>query len=143
MKVDELKDYLKMTGWCVYATEYYIRISRNGCDVAEVGLGEQYSLLIFDPTQMTDGLYRRLSKFAHTPVEERSGEKVYRVKFPQATRGRSPIYLNKNVGLYDSISVDWSPMDYIESRPSIFVFTEQEIKDIDERYFLFAEEVKK
>ena len=143
MKTDELKDYLNMTGWGSDETDCHIRVYRNGWTVAEVGLLEQYSIKIFDPTQMTDGLYRRLSKFAHTPVGEREEEKLYRVKFPSITRWGSAVYLQKDTSDKDPIGVDWSPEDFIfYEKPIDYIFTEQEIKDIDERYLAFKVEVK-
>ena len=42
----------------------------------------------------------------------------------------------------DPLGIDWSDSIYMKRNPTNFAFTEQEIKSIDERYFLFAEEVK-
>ena len=83
-------------------------------------------------------------KLAKTPLAEREEEKRYRVKFPSITRWGNAVYLQKDTGDKDPIGVDWSPEDFIfDEKPTDYIFTEQEIKDIDERYFLFAEEVKK
>ena len=83
-------------------------------------------------------------KLSKTPLTEREEEKKYRVKFPSITRWGSAVYLQKDTGDKDPIGVDWSPEDFIfDEKPIDHIFTEQEIKDIDERYFLFAEEVKK
>ena len=83
-------------------------------------------------------------KLAKTPLAEREEEKLYRVKFPSITRWGSAVYLQKDTSDKDPIGVDWSPEDFIfDEKPIDYLFTEQEIKDIDERYFLFAEEVKK
>ena len=143
MKIDELKSYLNMTGWGCDETEYYIKVYRNGYTVAEVGLWERYSIKILDPTQMTDGLYRRLSKFAHTQLEKRSDKKTYNVILPLDGEIRQTRYLQRiELGMTD-FKFDNSSYGFVKSNPELYAFTEQEIKDIDERYFLFAEEVKK
>ena len=83
-------------------------------------------------------------KLAKTPLAEREEEKLYRVKFPSITRWGNAVYLQKDTSDKDPIGVDWSPEDFIfDEKPIDYLFTEKEIKDIDERYFLFAEEVKK
>ena len=83
-------------------------------------------------------------QLAKTPLAEREEEKKYRVKFPSITRWGDAVYLKKDTGDQDPIGVDWSSEDFIfYGKPIDYIFTEQEIKDIDERYFLFAEEVKK
>ena len=38
--------------------------------------------------------------------------------------------------------MDWPCESYVEKHPEQFTFTEQEIKDIDERYLAFKVEVK-
>jgi len=83
-------------------------------------------------------------EYLDTPLAEREEEKLYLVKFPNVTRSGNSIYLEKEQSSKDILGVDWSPEDFIfEEEPHSYIFTEQEIKDIDERYFLFAEEVKK
>ena len=82
-------------------------------------------------------------KLSKTPPIEREEEKLYRVKFPNVTRSGNSIYLEKKQSSEDNVGVDWSHEDFIFEEPHSYIFTEQEIKDIDERYFLFAEEVKK
>ena len=142
MKIDELKSYLNMTGWGCEETEYYIKVYRNGYTVAEVGLWERYSIKILDPTQMTDGLYRRLSKFAHTQLEKRNDQKMYNVILPLGGEIRQTRYLQRiELGRTD-FNFDNSRYGFVKSNPKLYAFTEQEIKSIDERYFLFAEEVK-
>ena len=142
MKIGELKSYLNMTGWGCEETEYYIKVYRNGYTVAEVGLWERYSIKILDPTQMTDGLYRRLSKFAHTQLEKRNDQKMYNVILPLDGEIRQTRYLQRiELGMTD-FKFDNSHYGFVKSNPKLYAFTEQEIKSIDERYFLFAEEVK-
>ena len=90
------------------------------------------------------GALKLIVEYLDTPNSEREEEKLYRVKFPSITRWGSAVYLQKDTSDKDPIGVDWSPEDFIfDEKPIAYIFTEQEIKDIDERYFLFAEEVKK
>ena len=81
-------------------------------------------------------------KLAKTPLAEREEEKKYRVKFPSITRWGNAVYLQKDTSDKDPIGVDWSPEDFIFDEKLIdYIFTEQEIKDIDERYLAFKVEV--
>ena len=83
-------------------------------------------------------------QLAKTPLAEREEEKKYRVKFPNIKRSGLPIILTKvNWDGSGYTTMDWPCESYVEKHPEQFNFTEQEIKAIDERYFLFAEEVKK
>ena len=81
-------------------------------------------------------------QLAKTPLAEREEEKKYRVKFPAITRLGRNIYLSKEKGCVDPLGIDWSAETFIHDRPSLYTFTEQEIKDIDERYLAFKVEVK-
>ena len=81
-------------------------------------------------------------QLAKTPLAEREEEKKYRVKFPAITRLGRNIYLSKEKGCVDPLGIDWSGETFIHDRPSLYTFTEQEIKDIDERYLAFKVEVK-
>ena len=81
-------------------------------------------------------------QLAKTPLAEREEEKKYRVKFPNVTRGGNSIYLEKKQSSEDNVGVDWSHEDFIFEEPHSYIFTEQEIKDIDERYLAFKVEVK-
>ena len=82
-------------------------------------------------------------KLAKTPLAEREEEKRYRVKFPSITRWGNAVYLQKDTSDKDPIGVDWSPEDFIfYEKQTDYIFTEQEIKDIDERYLAFKVEVK-
>mgnify|MGYP003408920941 CR=1 FL=1 len=81
-------------------------------------------------------------QLAKTPLAEREEEKLYRVKFPSITRWGNAVYLQKDTSDKDPIGVDWSPEDFIfYEKPTDYIFTEQEIKDIDERYLAFKVEV--
>ena len=81
-------------------------------------------------------------QLAKTPLAEREEEKKYRVKFPSVTRRGDAVYLQKDTSDKDPIGVDWSPEDFIfYEKQTDYIFTEQEIKDIDERYLAFKVEV--
>ena len=82
-------------------------------------------------------------QLAKTPLAEREEEKLYNVIFPTIQRDGNFIYMAKDNSNGDPLGIDWSDYIYMKRNPTNFAFTEQEIKDIDERYFLFAEEVKK
>ena len=82
-------------------------------------------------------------QLAKTPLAEREEEKLYNIIFPTIQRDGNFIYMAKDNSNGDPLSVDWSDSIYMKRNPTKFAFTEQEIKAIDERYFLFAEEVKK
>ena len=82
-------------------------------------------------------------QLAKTPLAEREEDKLYRVKFPNIKRSGLPIILTKvNWDGSGYTTMDWPCESYVEKHQEQFNFTEQEIKDVDERYFLFAEEVK-
>ena len=83
-------------------------------------------------------------QLAKTPLVEREEEKLYRVKFPNIKQSGLPIILTKvNWDGSGYTTTDCPCESYIEKHLEQYTFTEKEIKDIDERYFLFAEEVKK
>ena len=89
------------------------------------------------------GALKLIIEYLDTPNSEREEEKLYRVKFPNIKRSGLPIILTKvNWDGSGYTTMDWPCESYVEKHPEQFNFTEQEIKDIDERYFLFAEEVK-
>ena len=84
-------------------------------------------------------LVYRLTK---TPLAEREEEKLYRVKFPNIKRSGLPIILTKvNWDGSGYTTMDWPCESYVEKHPEQFTFTEQEIKDIDERYLAFKVDV--
>ena len=87
------------------------------------------------------GALKLIIEYLDTPNSEREEEKKYRVKFPAITRLGRNIYLSKEKGCVDPLGIDWSDETFIHDRPSLYTFTEQEIKDIDERYLAFIVEV--
>ena len=108
----------------------------------EMVIDTEYPSFIELPYGKKDTLLILVVTLAKTPLAEREEEKLYRVKFPLVTRWGDAVYLKKDTCGQDPIGVDWSSEDFIfYGKPIDYIFTEQEIKDIDERYFLFAEEV--
>ena len=82
-------------------------------------------------------------QLAKTPLAEREEEKLYRVKFPNIKRSGLPIILTKvNWDGSGYMTTDCPCESFIAKHPEQFTFTEQEIKDIDERYLAFKVEVK-
>ena len=130
MKYSELDAYLELARWENESDDNHIKVYRNGYTVAVVGLWEQYNIRILDPTQMTEGLYRRLSDFAKTPLEEREEERRYwlqRIE-PPILGEQDPRYLfYTRVGGYYDIGTTKS-----EWRNAIkTIFTESEIAEMD------------
>ena len=130
MKYSELDTYLELARWENERDDYHIKVYRNGYTVAEVGLWEQYNIRILDPTQMTEGLYRRLSDFAKTPLEEREEEKRYwlqRIE-PPILGEQDPRYLfYTRVGGYYDIGTTKSEWRNVIKT----IFTESEITQMD------------
>ena len=130
MKYSEFKSYLELARWENESDNYYTKVYRNGHTVAAVGLLEQYSIRILDPTQMTEGLYRRLSDFAKTPLEEREEERRYwlqRIE-PPILGEQDPRYLfYTRVGGYYDIGTTKSEWRNVIKT----IFTESEIAEMD------------
>ena len=80
-------------------------------------------------------------QLAKTPLAEREEEKLYNVIFPTIQRDGNFIYMAKDNSNGDPLGIDWSDSIYMKRNPNTFAFTEQEIKDIDERYLAFKVEV--
>ena len=80
-------------------------------------------------------------KLAKTPLAEREEEKKYNVIFPTIQRDGNFIYMAKDNSNGDPLGIDWSDYIYMKRNPTNFAFTEQEIKDVDERYLAFKVEV--
>ena len=130
MKYSELDAYLELARWENERDDYYIKVYRNGYTVAEVGLWEQYNIRILDPIQMTEGLYRRLSDFAKTPLEDREEERRYwlqRIE-PPILGEQDPRYLfYTRVGGYYDIGTTKSEWRNVTKT----IFTESEIAEMD------------
>ena len=81
-------------------------------------------------------------QLAKTPLAEREEEKLYNIIFPTIQRDGNFICMAKDNSNGDPLGIDWSDYIYMKRNPTNFAFTEQEIKDIDERYLAFKVEVK-
>ena len=81
-------------------------------------------------------------QLAKTPLAEREEEKLYNIIYPTIQRDGNFIYMAKDNLNGDPLGIDWSDSIYMKRNPTKFAFTEQEIKDIDERYLAFKVEVK-
>ena len=131
MKYSELKSYLELARWENESDDYHIKVYRNGYTVAEVGLWEQYNIRVLDPTQVTEGLYRRLTELAKTPLTEREEEKRYYLRYDVPPLLRAvhvkPRYLYRRI--YDGY-IDTS---FSQTNDSMFkaIFTESEIAEMD------------
>ena len=130
MKYSELTSYLELARWDNESDDYHIKVYRNGYTVAEVGLWEQYNIRILDPIQMTEGLYRRLTELAKTPLAERDEEKRYYLRFTTPTLLKNFIpdgYLNIHRESNElSLSSDRKDTEYFKT-----IFTESEITEMD------------
>ena len=153
MKTKELIKSVEALGFQTHVREKEIRV----CDeMRGYGIDSPMFILTSDlPEAYTQnelyisslerrGVLKLIVEYLDTPNSEREEEKLYRVKFPNIKRSGLPIILTKvNWDGSGYTTMDWPCESYAEKHPEQFNFTEQEIKDIDERYFLFAEEVKK
>ena len=149
MKYSEFEDILEHYGYLVDQNNYdlhvknikgktLIYIDKEYSHSTDTGYIEFLSL----PNIEKDFLLDIVMDIVKTPLAEREEEKKYRVKFPSITRWGNAVYLQKDTGDKDPIGVDWSPEDFIfDEKPTDYIFTEQEIKDIDERYLAFKVEV--
>ena len=109
----------------------------------EMVIDTEYPSFIELPYGKKDTLLILVVTLAKTPLAEREEEKLYRVKFPNIKRSGLPIILTKvNWDGSGYTTMDWPCESYVEKHPEQFNFTEQEIKDIDERYLAFKVEVK-
>ena len=152
MKYSEFKREVEKMGFVVEddGTPIYVDKSKDGETLVTIGNRNQFWL---DPgwsgfNNLTEDqklkLYDLAYQLAKTPLAEREEEKRYRVKFPNIKQSGLPIILTKvNWDGSGYMTTDCPCESFIAKHPEQFTFTEQEIKDIDERYFLFAEEVKK
>ena len=150
MKYSEFKRTVKSMGLFINDREDEIYVEDDSqfpvltvSKLDEMVIDTEYPSFIELPYGKKDTLLILVVTLAKTPLAEREEEKLYRVKFPSITRWGDAVYLKKDTSDQDPIGVDWSSEDFISyGKPIDYIFTEQEIKDIDERYFLFAEEVK-
>ena len=150
MKYSEFKREVEKLGF-TYSKRYeQVAVKVDGKTVMDISTGRKYIVdnewnkykQLNETTQ--EQLFDLAYQLAKTPLAEREEEKRYQVRFPMVRRNGLPVLLTKMFcSSGDYTILDCPSEDYIEIHTEQFLFTEQEIKDIDERYFLFAEEVKK
>ena len=150
MKYSEFKNNVKLIGFETKESDRDIYVERIHETVISVskefrfGVDTGWTGFSKEQENVLLALYAHACELAKTPLAEREEEKLYRVKFPNIKRSGLPIILTKvNWDGSGYTTMDWPCESYVEKHPEQFTFTEQEIKSIDERYFLFAEEVKK
>ena len=107
----------------------------------EMVIDTEYPSFIELPYGKKDTLLILVVTLAKTPLAEREEEKLYNVIFPTIQRDGNFIYMAKDNSNGDPLGIDWSDYIYMKRNPTKFAFTEQEIKDIDERYLAFKVEV--
>ena len=148
MKYPEFEREVGKLGCEVYDTSGNVVVKRNTYTILTVNKDREFE---FDNDwnkwsgigEIKSPLFDLACQLAKTPLAEREEEKKYRVKFPSITRWGNAVYLQKDASDKDPIGVDWSPEDFIfYEEPTDYIFTEKEIKDIDERYLAFKVEVK-
>ena len=147
MKYSEFEREVEKLGCEVYDRGCNLYIKRNTHTILTVNKNKEFE---FDNEwnkwsgigEIKSPLFDLAYQLAKTPLAEREEEKKYRVKFPSITRWGNAVYLQKDTSDKDPIGVDWSPEDFIfYEEPTDYIFTEQEIKAIDERYLAFKVEV--
>ena len=145
MRYSEFEREVKKLGYKVEATNSAVRLKdSDGMMIAEINKKHQYRFDTEWDMDIKEELFNLIVKLAETTPEDREEEKLYYIKLPKVTRDRNAIYLLKlscNVSS-NPITVDWSSEQFIKSGDETYRFTEKEIKEIDERYWPFAEEVK-
>ena len=150
MKYSEFKREVEKMGFVVEddGTPIYVDKSKDGETLVSIGKHKRFWL---DPgwsgfNNLTEDqklkLYDLAYQLAKTPLAERENEKKYNVILPNILRDRKPILLCKSFDDHESCGIDWSPKDWLDDNMDRHIFTEQEIKDIDERYLAFKVEVK-
>lgn len=144
MRYSEFEREVKKLGYKVGATNSAVRLKDSyGLIVAEINKKHQYRFDTEWDMDIKEELFNLIVKLAETTPEDREEEKLYYVKLPKVTKDRNTIYLLKlSSGCLNPITVDWSSEQFIKSGDETYRFTEKEIKEIDERYWPFAEEVK-
>ena len=144
MRYSEFEREVKKLGYKFEATNYFVRLKdSDGMMVAEINKKHQYRFDTEWDMDIKEELFNLIVKLAETTPEDREEEKLYYLKLPKVTRDRNTVYLLKQSSrCTDPIILDWSSEQFIKSGDKTYRFTEKEIKEIDERYWPFAEEVK-
>ena len=146
MKYPEFEREVGKLGCEVYDTSGNVVVKRNTYTILTVDKDREFE---FDNDwnkwsgigEIKSPLFDLAYQLAKTPLVEREEEKLYNVIFPTIKRDGNFIYMAKDNSNGDPLGIDWSDSTYMKRNPTKFAFTEQEIKDIDERYLAFKVEV--
>ena len=146
MKYSEFKAEVEKLGCEVCNTSGDIVVKRNTYTILTVNKNKEFE---FDNEwnkwsgigEIKSPLFGLAYQLAKTPLVEREEEKLYNVIFPTIQRDGNFIYMAKDYSNGDPLGIVWSDPIYMKRNPTMFAFTEQEIKDIDERYLAFKVEV--
>ena len=147
MKYPEFEREVGKLGCEVYDTSGNVVVKRNTYTILTVNKDREFE---FDNDwnkwsgigEIKSPLFDLAYQLAKTPLVEREEEKLYNVIFPTIKRDGNFIYMAKDNSNGDPLGIDWSSSNHMKSNPEFYAFTEQEIKDIDERYLAFKVEVK-
>ena len=148
MKYSEFEREVKREGFDVDRKSGTVYVDSKTDTVMSISTDE---LLMFDcdwsafvhlNVDVKEQLFELAYQLAKTPLTEREDEKKYNVILPNILRDRQPILLFKSFDDHESCGIDWSRKDWLDDNMDRHIFTEQEIKDIDERYLAFKVEVK-
>ena len=148
MKYSEFKREVEKLGFTYSKRCEQVAVKVDGQTVMDISTGRKYIVdnewnkyqQLNETTQ--EQLFDLAYQLAKTPLAEREEEKLYNVIFPTIQRDGNFIYMAKDNSNGDPLGIDWSSSDYMKRNPNSFAFTEQEIKDVDERYLAFKVEVK-
>ena len=147
MKTKEFNQEVAKLGFVVSPQERNTYIECDGVIIAKVS--RLYTLVFsthfaeFSDLQSCDQnkIFDLCTQLAETPLAEREEPKRYIVKLPVITRDSNSIYLMRQPDHNFAVGIDWSDRRYIDENLHKYIFTEQEIKDINASYWEFAEEV--
>ena len=150
MKYSEFEREVEREGFNVDRKSGTVYVDSTTGTVMSISTGDlfmfdcDWSAFVHLNRDVQEPLFDLAYKLAKTPLAEREEDKLYRVKFPNIKQSGLPIILTKvNWDGSGYTTTDCPCESYMEKHLEQYTFTEKEIKDIDERYFLFAEEVKK
>ena len=148
MKYSEFEREVEREGFNVDRKSGTVYVDSTTGTVMSISTGDlfmfdcDWSAFVHLNRDVQEPLFDLAYKLAKTPLAEREEDKLYRVKFPNIKQSGLPIILTKvNWDGSGYTTMDWPCESYVEKHPEQFTFTEQEIKDIDERYLAFKVEV--
>ncbi|NCB67149.1 MAG: DUF1642 domain-containing protein [Bacilli bacterium] len=147
MKTIEFVKKVEALGYEVSYSWGTIYIKRAGFMILDLGYVEEWDIDIdypgFDEMRWYDKkeLMTIVSEYMLTDPTDREEEKRYRVKFPGIKRDGKNIYIMRTYNSDGTQGIDLSPEEYIfNDYPGAYLFTEKEIKSMNEHYWHFAEE---